>query len=402
MNSILQKARQSSEAERLAYITAVGVFLPFYIAIAVFAIVAGYILIKKDCRESLFKTFGIFFIFLFGVYSFAVAVIAKNTIGYLAALMFFVVFIIGRYLRAVMSRDFLERLLNVIIAASYFAILSIFIEKLLHLKDIWYRCCGNIFGNKSLSFYGHENYLGTLMATVIIICAYKFVTLRDKRLRYVISAILSGIVILLTQSMFAWIEVLVGLTVLLIMRRKYGLLSIMWGLGALAGGILLLFPEIFPRTAHIGSSFESRIGIWNNALEFIGQKPWFGRGFFTYWNEIANTTGNFIVKHSHNIAIDLILCFGIVGTAIIFILLFILVQRILLCRNFLKSGTVTALVLSVLTAMLIHSIIDMTMIWVQTSMLYLMIFATLGAEENKMTQILSRLPHNNKEADKNV
>ena len=400
MKEFLTKHCNLKTSRNIVYLAAASAFLPYYLTCIVMAILGFYILFKTDIKKTVFCHFGSSLIPIFSFITLITAVCFKNWLGALCSLVFFIIMTIGFYIRTVMTKDVFEKALDICCVGGVFASIIIFIERLLYLgHEYWfpiypnikeYRCFGNLFGNMYFSFYFHPNYIGSILAAVIIICAYKVVVNKQNRLHYYIVAAFSAISMFLTESMFAWVVVFLGLSVLLILQKRHLLLSILFIATALGIFVLLNVPELFPRILHIGGTTDNRVQIWDLAVNSLSKSPWFGQGFFTYYKVSLATEGAYVTTHAHNIFIEPLLSFGVVGSLILFISIFILFEKVVLCKNFLRKSYITHLIFALTAGILIHSIIDMTMLWMQTSLLYCVIFGGIGADERTFYSIFKR------------
>lgn len=400
MKEFLKRHCDLSNEENIVLLTAFSVFLPYYLTCIVMAILGFYILFKTNLKETVFCHFGSSLIPIFSILTFVTAINFKNWLGALCSVVFFIIMVIGFYVRTVMTKDIFEKALDWCCIGAIGASVIIFIERLLYLcHQHWFpiytnikefRCFGNIFGNMYFSFYFHPNYIGSILAAVILICAYKVVVKKQTKLLYYVVAIFSAVATFLTESMFAWVVVFLGLSVLLILSRKHLLLSILFIAAASGFFILLNVPEIFPRILHIGGTTDNRVQIWDLAVNSLPDSPWFGRGFFGYYQVSLATEGSYVTTHAHNIFIEPLLSFGIIGSLILFICVFILFEKIVLCKNFLRKSGITYLIFALTAGILIHSIIDMTMLWMQTALLYCVIFGGIGADERTFYSIFKR------------
>ncbi|MBQ0083555.1 MAG: O-antigen ligase family protein [Clostridiales bacterium] len=381
MKKFLKRRTDLSNEENIIYIAAVSVFLPFQITILSIVVLGLYVLLNKKTRALAISVTGWFLPPVFTLFSSCVALAYKNYLGFAASLGFFLIVTLERFFRAIMNRELFERTLNLCCVTSLFAVLVTIIEKLIHFSDIWYRCSGDLFDNQALSFYGHANYLGSIMAASILICAYKVVVIKESKKYYYLIAIANATAMLLTESMFAWIEVFIGLSILLLLARRHQLLGILFIVTAFGGFLLYTVPEIFPRTAHIDGTFNSRVEIWDLAITAIKENFLVGKGFFSFKMIRPEHV------HTHNILFDFLLNFGILGSIMLFAMLFIICQKLVLCKNFLRKSGVTYLILSLSCAVLIHSITDMTVFWLQTALLYSVVLSGLGAEEQVLYKI---------------
>ena len=171
MKDFLKRRIDLSNEENIVYISAISVFLSFHITIITIAILGLYVLLCKKTRTLACSITGWFLAPLFTALSGCVALACKNYLGFAASIVFFLIVTLEHFFRAIMTRELFERMLNICCVASVFSALVIVIEKLLHFSDIWYRCSGDLFGNQLLSFYGHANYIGAVLAAAVLICA---------------------------------------------------------------------------------------------------------------------------------------------------------------------------------------------------------------------------------------
>ena len=391
MTEFLKKYTDLSSDENVILLSVISIFLPYYLTILTIAILGFYVLFKTDIRKTVFSHMGSWLVPIFSALTMVTAIYHKNVLGFFCSLLFFVLFILSFYLRTIMTTELFEKALDLICVCSIFTSVVVLLERLVFAGAAHHRCFGNFFNNIYFSFYFHPNFLGSLMATVILVCAYKVVVKRNDKKYYYAIAVLAAAAIFFTESMFAWIEVLVGLSILLLLARRHQLLSILLIMIAFGGVVLYTAPEIFekivPRIMHADSTFENRVLIWDFAIEWIKKNPLFGRGFFTSHQLSSFANPPYPAVHAHNIFLEPLLSFGIIGFLLLFAMLFVLFYRVVLCKNLLRKSHITTLIFSITAAILIHSIVDMTMLWVQTAFIYCIIIGGIGADERKITQL---------------
>ncbi len=408
MKETLKRYLDLSHEENIVYLTAACVFLPYYISCIVMAVMFFYILFRTDLKCTVFGHPGAFLIPIFSLLTLITAIIYGNWLGILCSLAFLAIMTIGFYIRTVMTEEIYEKALDLCCVFSAFTAVLIIIERLIflfdeHIFEIYpslteYRCFGNFFGNMYFSFYFNPNYLGSILAAVILICAYKIIGKKTDKKRYFIFAFFAAVAMFLTESMFAWIVVFIGLFMLLMLSGKHKLLGILCIAAVCGCFILLIIPEIFPRIAHIGGTTNNRVKIWELTVQAMPDSLWFGKGFFTYFTVATSTPGAYFTTHAHNIFLEPLLSFGIIGSLMLFISVFILFQKIIFCKNYLRKSGITNLILALISGILIHSIVDMTMLWVQTGLLYCVIVGGLGAEEKRFQRIFGHFSINKTKA----
>ncbi|MEE0928160.1 MAG: O-antigen ligase family protein [Acutalibacteraceae bacterium] len=360
--------------ENLIYVAFVSVFLHFVVTAAVILAIGFYLLISKKARPLAFCHPGKGFLLLFVIYTMAVALVFKNFIGLACSVGFFLIVLISYYTRSVVTEKVFERCLDI---CCYVAIpLSLFaaVEKFLSHS-----------GGVKLWFF-NENYFCSLMAASVLICAYKATSHKGPVLRYYICAVFGAAAMYFGASLFAFVEVFVGLCVLLILQKKHLMLTIFL-MGVVACLIIIYFvPDLFPRLSESNVTTERRIRIWNEAMVFIKENPLFGRGFLSYYQYSAQNPHIYQTTHAHNFAVEGLLSFGIIGSFILLLFLWSYYKKISECKELLRSNCATTLILTISAAVLIHMTTDMTLMWLQTGLLYALIMGGLGIDEKALNK----------------
>ena len=361
--------------ENIIYATFIFIFLPYYLTALWLIFSCIYIITAKKSSVKLKSGTNIFAIVFF-VYTVITAMLAKNLIGIACSFGFIAMIIISFYARERFTPDIFEKSLNLCcisgaVTGAFAIIEYLYNTSVLHHRGV-YRC--------QLYFF-NSNYLATVLATVIIICAYKVITYRKNRIFYYSCALLCTIGTYLTGSMFVWVEVLIGISVLLLLTRCHQLLSILLLLAVTACIVLYCAPQIVPRIHDSNITTDNRVLIWKVSIEAIKRSPVFGKGFLTYFHIYKHYPHSYPTTHAHNIFIEPILSFGIIGTILLVVFFTGYYKRVILCRNAQSKYYATALILSITAALLIHGTTDLTFMWIQTGFLYCMISGSVGIEE---------------------
>lgn len=365
--------------------TAVSLFLPYVLTALVLIFISIYIIANKRTRERIFVHHGTDALKVFFVYVLAVPFMYRNWMGLAAGAAMILGLILGLFIRSIMNPELYERILTLICHMSLTSTGYAILEALFN-----YIYDGKINRRISAVFL-HPNYFGTVVATVIIICAYKILTGKENRLNFYIIGALNLISLYLSMSMFAWIEVFIGIMVLLAMLHRHRLLAL-WLLLACVGAFMIfgLNIQLIPRLSDVDVTLRLRQQIWGQAFTAIKESPWLGHGFMSYgylFNVIYNGR---LVPHSHNIIIDMLLNFGIVGT-VIFTYYFIRYYYDLIKAR-LNSNTqkASALIFAVSTAAFVHGMTDITLLGIQTFPLFMLIMAGFGGSKEPVpSRILS-------------
>lgn len=383
----------------IIYISAVCVFLPYQLSAIILLTLVGYVLATKNLKTEIFCHSASFLIPVFSVLTFLTALWFKNWLGLAVSVIFFLIFVLGFYIRTVMTTEIFEKMLSVLCSASVFASAVILFEKIIYFTDKTHRCFGDFMPgqvySKIASFYFSPTYLSSCMAVIVVICAYKVIYRKGHLPYYYLVAFLSMMTIYFAGSMFVWVNVFAAVATFLIIIRHRKLLAAFLLVVALAGVALFFVPDILPRLSESMLTSDNRILIWNLSVESFPLSPFFGQGFQTY-GHIANgliadgVEGIYAAYHAHNIILEPLLSFGIVGTSILAVFFFAYFQSLTMCMSLRKKSPIWVIILSVTVGLLIHCIIDMTMLWIQPMILYCLIFGSVGADEKIITKLFKR------------
>ena len=376
MNSKQERDNLFSET-LIVILIAAAVFFPYIISGIVLISLAIYIILKRQTRKLILIHEGSKVLLLFCAFAFFVGAIYKNWIGLAVAFGFTLAFVLGLYLRSVMTRNLFERVLTMICVLSLMGTVYALVEKFVFP----YFGMGN-GDNRASAMFFYPNYFGNIISIVIIICAYKVLTRQGKKWFYYIIAFMNVISLYLCESMFAWVEIFLGVAVLLFLLDMHRLLAL-WLLMATVASfvIIVLDVNIIPRLSQAEVTTEIRFKIWDFAIKQIKEAPLFGHGFMSFLYTDTEQQLGFLVPHSHNIILELLLDFGIVGT-VLFLWYFVKYYITLIKTHLSQDKTwITSLIFAISAAAMVHGLVDLTLMWIQTLPLFLFILAGLGAYE---------------------
>ncbi|NLC19226.1 MAG: O-antigen ligase family protein [Clostridiales bacterium] len=355
--------------------TAVSLFLPYVLTALILVFLSLYIIANKRTRSLIFIHNGTKALKYFFIYAMAVAFMYKNWMGLAATAVLILGFVLGLFIRAVMTGELYERILTLICNMSITSTGFAGLEALFN-----YIYDGKINRRVSAVFL-HPNYFGTVVATVIIICAYKILTGKDRRANYYLIGGLNLISLYLSMSMFAWIEVFIGILILLALLHKHHLLAV-WVLAGAAMAFLIfgLDLRLLPRLSLVDVTLRMRQQIWEQAINTIKEAPWLGHGLLSYGFLFGVIYHGNLVPHAHNILIDMLLNFGLAGTLMLvyyFAVYYYELVKAWLTNNK-KNSENLVLIFAVSVAAFIHGMTDITLLWIQTLPLFLLILAGCG------------------------
>ena len=362
--------------EGLVILTFMSVFFPFYLTALVVIGFGFYILFNKKARSFVFKEKYFWLFFVFSLYSAIVGVLNLNILGVLCSVFFFLVFLIGAYFKNTIQKELYERGLTVMV---YMGALT----GILTLAEFLYKC--NILNPpyyyRAQLYFFNPNYLATLFSMAIIVCAYKVVCRKGSKLIYYISAALCGVGVYLPGSLFALVEIFVGVAAVLLLSKRHQMLSALLLLTATMCIVIYCMPDILPRLKQANITTENRISIWLTSLDMLKTNFIFGGGYLTYFNIQGNYPGAYYTTHAHNIVLEPTLSFGVVGVILLILFFTFFYKRVLICRNYQSKSKASCLILAISIAAFIHASTDMTLIWIQTAFMFSLILSGVGHEE---------------------
>lgn len=365
-------------ANNLIYIAFLSVFFHFVITAIAIVALAVFILTKTEIRRQIFAKKSHILLAAFCGFTILTASISKNFIGIACSVVFYLIMLIFYWARSVMTKDMLETALSYCCMVVVPLSLAVVVEKLLNIKNSDYRC--------QLWFF-NANYMTAILAAVAIFCVYKLIDENAKRKFYFISLFACVLAMYLSGSMFAFVELFVGSCLLFMLRKKYIIFAGFFFVVFLGLVVLYFNPELFPRILSASRQTGKRIEIWEKAFEIIERNPIFGEGFLTYYHNALKNPTMYQTTHTHNFCLEPLLSFGIIGTTMIMVLLWAYLKRIIECKEKLANDKITTLILSLCGAVLIHAVTDMTMMWIQTGLLYALILAAIGIGERSLKEL---------------
>ncbi len=356
----------------IVFLSVFAVFCHYKATSIILLICSIWILLTKGSIKNIFNKSGPFIAFAFLAMTAITAIYYKNNKGLSLSLIFTTVAIIGFYLQNKITKPLFEWMLCLIQFACIAVFIGCIITKIIHINEppfryeLWFKNC---------------NYLGSLMAGSALICAYKQLTGKGKTAFNCILFLICCIVIYLSGSLFAIIELLLSLCALLALNENYRLLGVFLAVCVVGCIVLFSLPQLMPRLNESTVTTDNRVLIWQDTIRNIPNNFLFGKGFFAYK---TLPDRRYPTSHSHNFVLDSLLSFGIVGTLLLGIFFITFYRNVFLCNQKLKKNKINCLILALSAGVLLHATTDMTMLWSQTSLFYALILSGIGADQHDL------------------
>ncbi|MDO4568699.1 MAG: O-antigen ligase family protein [Clostridia bacterium] len=224
-------------------------------------------------------------------------------------------------------------------------------------------------GVRFASTFMNPNYYGTVIEVVILFAIYCLLKERRPRRRmlfYIVIAVnIAGL--LLCQCRTSWMVLLFAAPLLFaVIDKKFLYIYAVIFVALLA--IVVFAPSVLPRIESLFDDFDRRANIWQASWLAIKDKPLFGHGCIAYsW--LHSLAGSPDALHAHNIVLELLLNFGVVGTSLLTSVILINIRRISQMHKHHICQRKFALALATLAAVLVHGLTDITFFWPQTGLL---------------------------------
>lgn len=376
ISALFEKIKTSLNPQNIIIMLAISCFAPFVFTAIIGIITLLLIAFTPKFQRGLWDFRGALLIPLFCAYAFIIAFLNRNLLGLVVAPVFLGILIIYCFVKRFVKRETINTCYTAICIMVFPAFVHAVIETLTAPKsDEVYRCT---------AYFGNANYFGALMAAVIIICAHKVVSQNGRGIFYYVVAFFALVNIYLSGSLFAIIEVVVGVAIYLLLTKHYRLFCLMVIGGSLGIMLITSLPALLPRLSESGSATGYRVHIWGIIIREIKLHPFFGKGFMSY-NIIKDLyDGSYNTVHSHNLVLDSILNFGIVGSSLLGAMLYFIVRRVARVYKADSNSELAAIAFAFLAAIISHSFTDITFFWIQTGIFYVIVLGSIGPEEERL------------------
>lgn len=279
-------------------------------------------------------------------------------VGIAAALLFF------RFLRTQITVGGYDRLLEMCAHMSMLPFGVAICEK---LAAPWDRATGGFY---------NPNYYGMALEFLILICLYRVIYPPQGHRRIsdvlLLGMNLAGLVLCDCQSAVPAVFVSVFLLLLLSRRRRLVVLFCTATLGAGMG--ILTNPDLLPRLEQLPERLWIRSDIWLASMHGITEHPLLGQGALSYYFRYASL-GGYEAYHAHNIYLDVIQNFGIVGTLLLLVSFVPAARAMVRSLRLPETRPTAVLALCAAAAVLVHGLTDVTILWMQNAVLFFLLAA---------------------------
>lgn len=360
--------------EKLLIFSVFSLFLPFEIASICIGILLIYIYTHHNWKDLIQKMPAYKYFFAFIGLEFVVSLLHFNFVGIGNVGLFLMILCMSCFYRSVIHHDLFQFLCEMIIVLSIVVgIIALFEFNFYSVQGGYSFLDFHIFNSPKRrihSTFMNANLYAMMLDFFFVICMYRFFQVKSytKRAYYVLVAVFNFFILYLTGSRTALLPFVLIFPVFLYCVHWKKMFWFCIVCEILVCGLIVLNPSLIPRVDDL-STLDSRIKIWKTAFLCISMYPLFGWGPQTYKMFYPLVHGH-KAPHAHNIYIDAILSYGIIGT-IIGGIGFIGFGKDIFSRS--MDGCLRGLILCFILIALVYGLLDCTLNIVATGMLWFLV-----------------------------
>ncbi|MGX7348721.1 O-antigen ligase family protein [Dolosicoccus paucivorans] len=364
--------------KRWLMVALLSLMLPFYIHIPI--LVCTLIILMPSYKETIFNvlksqpTFLTFFMLNAGT-----SLFYRNWLGAAASLAFLFVsifFII--YNQIVTPKLFYQIIHRLFLTSGLVVLWELFNYRryLIQHNETWQYVftSPNPYYRAQASFV-NANYYGLICIFMVLIGMYLLFKTHSvkKKLLYLSIIALNILGMIMTASRMFIPTLFIGVAIFSFFKSPR-LARRSFLVACLVIGFILLNPSWLPRMQSISYGIEDRLSIWKVGWKIFQLNPLLGKGAFSYRTNYYLFTNKGLM-HSHQLLIDILANYGLIGLFLLWDSLIPLTRKVTRLYRRPVARLETGLIISVILCVLIHSIVDVSIVWLQTSFILLLIIS---------------------------
>ncbi|MDD6396193.1 MAG: O-antigen ligase family protein [Firmicutes bacterium] len=369
---MLERGAELSTDEKIITVCVMAIFLPLQLVSvpALFAVFRA--LLNKTIREKMTAVSfsGYIYISIF-IFTFP-AIMFRNWFGLFGGVVIWLALIFMLYLFSIMTVRFYNNLIDLVLILSLFAMAYAIIDKF-------------FFGHaRTESVFSNANYYGYMIEIFVILALYRYEKRHSTGYLIILFANLGGI--LLCDCRTAWAALGVALLFYAIHYKR----SVKWVVITMLIAVVIMLiilnvPLFSERLAGdvLDNDVDKRSKIWQTAIEWIKKQPIFGYGMNSFREICIRTNAKRIRWHAHNLILNVILDFGVIGLAYFSCMIGKIVSVLNKPQFCVSYGAIRTLIMIVALATMIHGVTDVPVLGVQTSLMLVLVISGCSVERNE-------------------
>ncbi len=402
----LQRWSEFSTDERIITVCAISLFLPYYLAAVpgLFAVFRALLLPDVRHRMTAVSASGYIYAAL-PIFAFP-AVVFRNWFGLLGGVILWLMLVFMLYLFTVMRVRFYNNIIDLMLILSMTAIAAAFASKIIYartglsLYHFMFDANGALLtsarqsengiftfmfdSTRTASVFWNPNYYGYMLELFVILALYRFEKRHSPWYLVILFANLGSI--LLCDCRTAWAALGVALLFYVAhYKRNVKWVVVTMLITVTVVIIILLVPMFSGRLASniINYDVDKRSKIWGDAIHWILRRPVFGYGMNGFREICIMTHAKRIRWHSHNIILNTMLDFGVVGLAYFSCMIGKIVSVLNKPQFCVIYSQIRSMIMIAGLATLIHGVTDVPILGVQTALALIFIVSGCSVERNE-------------------
>lgn len=378
METIKNDVKSFTPVDWMLIIGAASLFLPHVISVVLLSVICFIAFLKYDILKDIFAQKGKAVTYSFFLLEVIVSLVYKNWIGAGIMMSFFLLVIYIAFYREHISQKVFAYILDIsLILSCVVCVHALFQFNQISVTNGYKFTDFHIFNSPKRRIYGtfqNANIFALMLEFMLAVCLYRFLQTKQFLLKvwYVVIALFQFSVLFLTGCRAALVPLIFVIPILLGMNGFKKLLGLYLVCIVALLVVVFNYPKLIPRFNDF-STIANRVKIWRTAIKGIKLYPLFGNGPWTYFHIYQRFHGHKAV-FCHNIYLDCISCFGLVGTALFLGYVKTLIDHVRSVRK--ENRFFYSLVLSILAIVLIHGFVDGTINPLKTNVFLLMILSS--------------------------
>ena len=367
-----------SKEQLMIIATALSLSTPFYICVPFLLLETLYLLYTKKIISAFKSTPKSKYLVIFMSLTLIVSLFYQNWIGVGCVVLIFIFVSLMLYYRKYINVEVFEFILDMLIALSILWAIYGLYEQMQILQRLGYdHFTLKVFSrreNRLNSVFFNANYYAMMIEFIVMMIGYKLFGTKNikKQIYYFIVAGINFFLLYMTGCRTAFIATAVAVLVFLIINKNYRICMLIAIICIIGCIYFAINPQQFPRVEKLIDNFTVRKKIWHAAIEGIKAHPLFGQGPMTYMMIFEKYNGH-VTQHAHSVYLDPVLSFGIIGIATLVPYIVDNCKRLFEVYKKRLNLRYVALVTACIVVILLHGLLDYTIFWVHTGLLFLMI-----------------------------
>ena len=359
--------KEKTKKERLVLMLSLSVFLPYVFTAIALIIACVFAFLDKDFAKGFLEKSEGKLVLMFFLLNAITPFLFKNYLGALCFLGILIMLVLALYIRDIMTQKLYDAVYKVLCFGSFLASFVAVFQKIIGLTNNEGRVASVCF---------NANYYGTLIEIMVILIIYRIFYQKKDIILSVCALILNAMGLILCNCQSAFIGIAFGLWLLLLFTKKYKAFFSLTAVLILAVCFIDKLTFILPRILGFAENLKRRAGIWTASLKEIKNNFVLGRGmlgYLQYYKEYSAPSA----PHCHNLVLDLLSSFGIVGTLPF-------VAFVIKAISKFKNSVYKSVFVCVFLALMLHSLVDVTLMWLQTGLLTVLLLSLCNIKKGEI------------------